>query len=714
MNPRCPSHTCENQNLIEESLSEFAVRESESRQAEVCQRIGGGNFLRQTKAFICSLLSITRPSWCQAFCHANIDVLRVLVAAFSWHQHTCLTMILLLIIASICIIVHITARQFLRFTGRCSFSYGIESGITSARAMHDLELVLIGDTSDDVKRIVKIKSFDGSEFIPRIADLLVRKHGGEVCPHFRFISDPIAKFIDGIVQEPGAGTFKSCYNIKCYRRSKILNDELEMGIYPRGVVPDRIKYCGWTDAKPSSFFHENRGLGHVSADSCFLCSNFHLLKLAGCDASINSSGNEGEDCGTSGNHLYGEMMFVAGVLLLLYCFWYLQFRIKDLRSLLWLLPLLAGCFLLIAYGTYLFLDSQESVTDSLTQRGQLSQDALGDQEKLSGVSHIESLVKISLIGKWADEGNFENHKFVAWDNYFFGVDKPYSTWNYRVFPPDFPGVAGMMFLRTEICPIRNAPDNEGINIRRSINVLSSFRRKLLVYFLRVDSQVPILLLWPLREYGFGKAAIRWERRYCSRFTARFLDFVPRLGYTWEHLKDFLVFCNANCWTMPDIIFGNRNRKMSSKRVESEWSSNGNINVQPRTIAGDQCIAGSVSRTFSGVGRFFVGPVHFDRCSGIDNQDDKANGTGRELQFLVETHVRPASFETDEDSEKEPFHFRNSITELIIGILVLWIGLIFLLAILTWLDDFLSWGGFVFCFSLVILGIIIIHDGFSAF
>jgi len=70
--------------LIEESLSEFAVRESGSRQAEVCQRIGGGNFLRQTKAFICSLLSITRPSWCQAFCHANIDVLRVLVAAFSF------------------------------------------------------------------------------------------------------------------------------------------------------------------------------------------------------------------------------------------------------------------------------------------------------------------------------------------------------------------------------------------------------------------------------------------------------------------------------------------------------------------------------------------------------------------------------------------------------------------------------------------------------
>ena len=133
-------------------------------------------------------------------------------------------------------------------------------------------------------------------------------------------------------------------------------------------------------------------LSSFGTNSRVFSGYFHLAKLPRGDASIDGGSEEGEKCNNRKRHLYGELAVIAGALLALYCFWYLQFRIEDLRPLFVILPLLVGCFLLIMYGTYLFLDSQEACTDSLTQRSQLSQDALGKQNELSGVSHALILV----------------------------------------------------------------------------------------------------------------------------------------------------------------------------------------------------------------------------------------------------------------------------------------------------------------------------------
>ncbi len=127
--------------------------------------------------------------------------------------------------------------------------------------------------------------------------------------------------------------------------------------------------------------------GSFRTDSCFLCGYFHLLKLPSRDTSIDGGSEEGKHRSASGNRLYGEMVFVAGALLMSYCFWYLQFRVENPRSLLVFLPLLVLGFLLVAYGTYLFLHSQKTRTDGLIQRSQLSKHALGNQNELGVFGH---------------------------------------------------------------------------------------------------------------------------------------------------------------------------------------------------------------------------------------------------------------------------------------------------------------------------------------
>jgi hypothetical protein len=51
------------------------------------------------------------------------------------------------------------------------------------------------------------------------------------------------------------------------------------------------------------------------------------------------------------------------------------------------LLVLVACFLLVAYGTYLFLDSREPNSEDSIQSFQLSQDALGNQNELGGAVH---------------------------------------------------------------------------------------------------------------------------------------------------------------------------------------------------------------------------------------------------------------------------------------------------------------------------------------
>jgi hypothetical protein len=72
--------------------------------------------------------------------------------------------------------------------------------------------------------------------------------------------------------------------------------------------------------------------------------------------SIDGSGAEGKPS-SKGKPLLKVIVFLLiGLSVSFYAFWNMQFGTKDWRI---LLLLLVSCFLLIAYGTYLFLDSQE-------------------------------------------------------------------------------------------------------------------------------------------------------------------------------------------------------------------------------------------------------------------------------------------------------------------------------------------------------------------
>ena len=100
-------------------------------------------------------------------------------------------------------------------------------------------------------------------------------------------------------------------------------------------------------------------LGRVRSLERRLSGFSHLSKHFVIDASVNSSSKEGKECRASNDRLHREVAFLTGVLLSLYCFRYLQVRLENVRLLLLLLLLLVGCFLLIAYGTNVLLDSQE-------------------------------------------------------------------------------------------------------------------------------------------------------------------------------------------------------------------------------------------------------------------------------------------------------------------------------------------------------------------
>jgi hypothetical protein len=85
----------------------------------------------------------------------------------------------------------------------------------------------------------------------------------------------------------------------------------------------------------------------------------HFAKHPVVDASVDSGSKEGEKCNNRKNHLHGEVAFIAGSLLMLCCFWYLELRIENLRPPPLLMLLLAFSFLQVAYGTNLLLDSQK-------------------------------------------------------------------------------------------------------------------------------------------------------------------------------------------------------------------------------------------------------------------------------------------------------------------------------------------------------------------
>jgi len=124
----------------------------------------------------------------------------------------------------------------------------------------------------------------------------------------------------------------------------------------------------------------------------------HFAPLESSETSVDAGSNEGEPRSNRKSYLYPVLLIVAGVLLSLYAFWNLQFGSKD-----WRLLLLVGCFLLIAYGTNLFLEVSESRSNSLIQRPQLLEDTLRHQNELSGTAiHDRLQGRLSTHGQSAE------------------------------------------------------------------------------------------------------------------------------------------------------------------------------------------------------------------------------------------------------------------------------------------------------------------------
>jgi hypothetical protein len=128
--------------------------------------------------------------------------------------------------------------------------------------------------------------------------------------------------------------------------------------------------------------------GRIRSALCGISSYLHLMQLEGSNSSIYSSRTKSGPSRIPYRLLESILMFSVGAIFSFYLICNSEF---DGRHFGWWFLLLMGCFLLMAYGTYLFLDSKEASADSLFQRPQLSQDALDSQSQLRGAIHFASL-----------------------------------------------------------------------------------------------------------------------------------------------------------------------------------------------------------------------------------------------------------------------------------------------------------------------------------